>query len=118
MLRTRHREKRLLELCFELEQPCVIDNTNPETADRARYLGPAREAGFRTLGFYFESKISGALARNELRDGVAKVPEKGILGTYGRLELPNYDEGFDELSFVRIGQDGFEVSPWESSDKK
>ena len=46
MLRTRNREKRLFELCLELQQPCVVDNTNPAAADRASYIEPARAAGF------------------------------------------------------------------------
>ena len=38
LLRTRHRENRLLALCLETQQRFVIDNTNPARADRAKYI--------------------------------------------------------------------------------
>src|SRR4051794_23667880 len=41
MLRTRHREKRLLEVCLETQLRFVVDNTNPTRADRRRYIEPA-----------------------------------------------------------------------------
>ncbi|MEM7015301.1 MAG: AAA family ATPase [Verrucomicrobiota bacterium] len=111
MLRTRNREQRMFDLCLELQQPCVIDNTNPAAADRARYIGPARQAEFRVVGYYFESKIASAIERNNLR-GDAAIPERGVLATYNKLELPSIDEGFEKLNFVRITDTGFEVSPW------
>jgi hypothetical protein len=38
--------------------------------------------------------------------GIQVVPLRGLLGTYGRLEVPSLDEGFDELYSVQIGADG------------
>jgi predicted kinase len=38
MLRTRHREKVLLEACLFAKQSFVVDATNPTPADRARSL--------------------------------------------------------------------------------
>src|SRR6266853_479136 len=49
MLKTRHREQLLLAACLAAKQPFVVDNTNPLPSDRARYIGVAREAGFRKL---------------------------------------------------------------------
>ncbi len=49
MLRTRHRERRLIATCLETQQPFVVDNTNPDPKDRARYIEPARRAGFRVV---------------------------------------------------------------------
>jgi predicted kinase len=37
MLKTRHREKTLLQACLEAKQSFVIDNTNPKFEDRSRY---------------------------------------------------------------------------------
>src|SRR5262245_36568624 len=51
LLRTRAREARFLQLCLETRMPFVVDNTNPSTADRARYIEPARAAGFRVIGY-------------------------------------------------------------------
>lgn len=114
MLRTRYREKRLFEQGLALGLPMVVDNTNPTIADRARYLRSAREAGYRVCGYYFHSKTSDCILRNAAREGRARIPDKGILGTAARLELPAYEEGFDELHHVRIGDEGeFCVSDWK-----
>src|SRR4051812_23031890 len=71
MLKTRHREKLLLQACLAMKQPLVVDNTNPTSAERARYILPAREAAFRVVGYYFHSTLSDCLRRNELRQGKA-----------------------------------------------
>lgn len=114
MLRTRHREKRLLETCIEIQQNLVVDNTNPAREDRVPYIQAAKAAGFRVTGYYFQSKTSEAIERNAAREESKRIPEKGILGTSGRLELPTLDEGFDELFYVSIGSDGgFEVQEWD-----
>ena len=57
MLKTRHREKRLMEVCLETGVPFVIDNTNPAIADREPYIRAAKAAGCRMVGFYFQSRI-------------------------------------------------------------
>lgn len=102
MLHTRHREWLLVNCCFSARQPFVIDNTNSRAADRARYIGPARRAGFRVIGYYFETELSAALARNRKRPGKQAIPVKGVIGTFKRLETPARDEGFDELYLVRL----------------
>ena len=121
MLRTRHRERLLLEACLEAKQPFVVDNTNPSAADRARYLAAAREAGFEVHGYYFRSVLAEALPRNAQREGRQKIAEAGLRGTAARLQQPRLDEGFDTLFYVRLvpaeeGEDHaqarFEVSPW------
>lgn len=114
LLRTRHREQRLLDLCLDTQARFVVDNTNPTVADRQRYLGPARQAGYRVVGYFFQSAVQAALARNRDRPPAEQVSERGILGTRARLELPGFAEGFDELHYVRIGPDGtFVVEPWQ-----
>jgi len=113
MLKTRHREKRLVETCLETKQPFVVDNTNPTREDRQRYIGAAKAAGFRVIGYYFQSQIEECQRRNEGRDDSECVPLPGVLGTYNRLVLPTVDEGFDELNYIRIGADGnFVVEEW------
>src|SRR5690348_16523083 len=67
MLRTRHREQLLLAACLAAKQPFVIDNTNPLPADRARYIGAAREAGFRVIVYFFETSLQDAIRRNKQR---------------------------------------------------
>ena len=113
MLKTRSRERVLLEACLASGQSFVVDNTNPTSEDRARYIQPAREAGFKVVGYYFESALQGALDRNEARPIEERVPKPGVLGTHGRLGVPSPAEGFDELWYVRIGDaGGFIVEEW------
>jgi predicted kinase len=113
MLKTRHREKRFVQTCIETDQPFVVDNTNPTRAERALYLLTAKEAGFRIIGYYFQSRVEDCKRRNELRPIEQQVPLKGILGTAGRMELPTRDEGFDELFYVRIEGETFVVEDWQ-----
>ena len=113
MLRTRHRESLLVEACLQGKQPLVIDNTNPTAEERARYIRDAKAARFLVRGYFFESRLVECIQRNRLREENRQVPEVGIKGTRSRLQLPCLEEGFDELWFVRIGPEGFEVEPWD-----
>lgn len=116
LLRTRHRERALLQMCLETSQSFVVDNTNPTPEDRARYVPAAREAGFRVAGFYFQSSLEAALDRNSRRPAEERIPKPGILGTLARLVLPNRGEGFDALSYVRIDDEGsFVVEEWSDA---
>jgi len=109
MLKTRHREQRLLETCIETRQSFVIDNTNPRPEDRLRYIVPAREAGFSVIGFYFQSTLADAIERNRQRPEAERIPEKGIRGTYAQIERPTLKEGFDALYHVSLLNSGFSI---------
>ncbi|MCR5890135.1 ATP-binding protein [Hymenobacter sp. J193] len=114
LLRTRHRERRLLELCLQTQQPCVIDNTNPTQAERAVYLTAGKTAGFELVGYFFQSVAAQSLVRNQQRPPERQVPDKGIRATRNRLELPTRAEGFDQLYFVRpLGNQEFDVTNWQ-----
>lgn len=102
MLKTRHREQCLLTTCIQTRQSFVIDNTNPRPEDRLRYIVPAREAGFTVIGFYFPSPLADAIERNRLRPEAERISEKGIRGTFSRMESPSPDEGFDVLYQVTL----------------
>ncbi len=54
MLKTRHREKILLNACLEAKQRFVVDNTNPTVADRKKYITLAKASGFKIIGYYFQ----------------------------------------------------------------
>ncbi|MFN7923472.1 MAG: AAA family ATPase [Bryobacteraceae bacterium] len=119
MLRTRRREAVLLEACLAAKAPFVVDNTNLTRADRARYIVPARAAGFSVHGYFLRSRIDEALIWNCEREGKARVPDIAIRSASARLELPNpVAEGFDSLHFVRVDtRDGqFIVEPWKSEE--
>ncbi len=115
MLRTRHREALLFRAAIASKTPMVVDNTNLTHADRARYIGPARDAGFEVIGYFFESKLAPCLDRNRLREPDQVVPEVALRGSFRAMELPSPAEGFDQLWFVRMRpQGGFIVEEWKS----
>lgn len=113
LLRTRHRERRLLNLCLETQQPFVIDNTNPTRADRQLYILAARSAGFSIGGYYFSGRISECISRNQQRD--QPVPTVGLLATARKLEIPSIAEGFNFLKYVRLDASGFVLEDWRST---
>lgn len=114
MLNTRHREKRLLLACVETSQPFVIDNTNPTRAEREVYIRAAKDAGYRVVCYYFQSRVEDCKRRNDQRPLVQQVPLRGILGTAGRMEFPIRAEGFDDLFYVRIDEaGGFVIEEWK-----
>jgi predicted kinase len=110
LLRTRNREQRLLTLCLETQQPFVIDNTNPTREERAKYIDAAKSAKYSVVGYYFRSKAEECLARNRLR--MDRVPDVGLLSTAKILQRPAWEEGFDELKYVRLTKAGFVVEEW------
>ncbi len=114
MLKTRTREKIILDACINAKQPIVIDNTNPTKEDRKKYIEKLKPNGFKTIGYYFKSSIKDCLDRNNKRVGQEKIPEIGIKGTYAKLELPEYSEGFDELYYVLIEKYGFKIEAWKN----
>lgn len=101
-LKTRARESALLEHCLANGLSFVVDNTNPTQTDRLRYIERARAAGYRIVGYYFQSQLQGCIERNNLRSGKQKIPAKAIAATSNKLQLPSWDEGYDELYFVHI----------------
>ncbi|MDI9342226.1 MAG: ATP-binding protein [Sediminibacterium sp.] len=114
VLKTRHREGKFLETCLKTQMPFVIDNTNVSIAERKVYIDLARLHGYKISGYYFQSKISDALLRNSTRTGKEYIPETGIKGAFNRLELPTHNEGFDELFYVKLTEDGFITTPWDT----
>lgn len=100
LLNTRNKEQKFLDTCFSVQQSFVIDNTNPTSQEREKYIKQAKENKYKETGYYFQTKIEGSIERNKSRIGKAKIPEIGIKGTFSKLELPSIDEGFDELYYV------------------
>lgn len=114
LLNTRNKEQKFLDTCFSIQQPFVIDNTNPTRIERRKYIKQAKENKYKVIGYYFQSKIEDSIHRNNNRTGKAKIPEIGIKGTFNKLELPSINEGFDELYYVQIKENKFEVTDWNN----
>jgi hypothetical protein len=86
VLGSRAREAALIAECLEAGRPFVVDNTNPTVADRVRYIDPAREAGFKVIGYLVEG------------DGRSvHVGPVTAAATARRFVRPAPEEGFDEL---------------------
>ena len=111
-LNTRNKEHKFIETCIVTGHPFVIDNTNPTKEDRSKYISIAKANKFKITGYYFQSKLSESLERNRLRFGKEKIPEIGIKGTFSKLELPDFEEGFDELYYVEIDNGNFKIREW------
>jgi predicted kinase len=113
MLKTQNRLRVLLNACLDARQSFVLDNTNVTREVRAPFIAQSRAAGFRVVGYYFRSDITSALARNSERVNAARIPDRGVLGTYKKLEIPQRSEGFDALYYVQIDPTGeFQVEEW------
>lgn len=95
VLGSRAREAALIAECLEEGRPFVVDNTNPTAADRARYVEPARSAGFKVIGYL----VQGDGRSEHVGPGTAAA-------TARRLVRPAPEEGFDELWHATTRPDG------------
>lgn len=105
MLKTRKRETILVDACIKAKQSFVVDNTNPTTTDRKKYIDKAKQAGYTIICYYFDSTFENAMMRNERRKGIEKVPVIAIRTILSRLEIPDIEEGIDELYYVTIADE-------------
>ncbi len=112
-LNTKNKQNRFLQTCFDTQSKFVIDNTNPEVETRKEFIEKAKKNKYKVIGYYFSSEIQKSIERNSKREGKKRIPEIGIKGTFSKLVLPKFDEGFDALYFVKIVDDRFEITQWE-----
>ena len=94
------RQDAALRRALAAGQSVIVDNTSVTPADRAAVIAIAREFGARIVGYYFSISTRDAVARNETREGRAKVPKVAIFTSAKRLVPPAIEEGFDELSVI------------------
>lgn len=95
------RQNAILRAALGAGQPVVVDNTNVTVADRAAIIAVAREFDARVVGVFIDVTVREAIARNETRQGRAKVPKVAIFTAAKRLVPPAQAEGFDELRVER-----------------
>ena len=105
MLRTRHREQILVEACLAGKTKFVVDNTNLSRDLRARFIVPAKAAGFQVIGYFFQSDVDDSLRRNADRPDDEFVPEIAIYNAASQLQPPTIAEGFDKLFTVGLASD-------------
>ena len=94
------RQDAALRAALAAGRPALVDNTNVTLADRAAIIAIAREYGARVVGYYLDVPIREAIARNDKREGRAKVPKVAIFTSARRLVPPTLAEGFEELHTI------------------
>ena len=112
-LHTRNKEQKFIETCFATQQSFVVDNTNPTKEERLKYISAAKSHKYNIIGYYFQSQLNESIKRNSQRVGKENIPEIGIRGTFNKLEIPTFDEGFDELFYVAIENEQFIIKKAE-----
>lgn len=113
-LHTRNKEKLALEEAIKNGENIVIDNTNPTIEDRARYISAVSGHGYKTEGYFMQSRLQECIERNEHRPEKEKVTSYAIAATSNKLELPDYKEGFDNLYFVSFAGGKTEIQEWRT----
>lgn len=114
LLNTRNKENLFLDTCLRSQSKFVVDNTNPTRNERRKYIELARTHNYEITGYYFSSSLEEAIMKNKTRKGKEKIPDIGIRNTYKKLEIPSYEEGFDQLYFVSIGKNGYITQEWKN----
>lgn len=109
--RPARRQIELLHPALQTEHSVVIDNTNATPADRAPLIGIARTYHAFVTGYYFVTSVQQAIARNQQREGRARVPQVAIYNTAARLIPPTYAEGFDALYYAYIAENSTLTAP-------
>jgi len=104
MLKTRRRETLILKACLASKQPFVHRQYQCAEERPRPYIEQARSAGFRVVGYYFQSRLQDALERNRRRKGKASIREKGLIAKHRQLANPCPDEGFDQLFYVMMAR--------------
>lgn len=111
------RQAQLVEAALQAERSVVVDNTNPTIEERASLIELGKRYNAQILGYYFQSKVSDCLERNQQRTGKARVPDVGIYATAKKLVLPAYAEGFHQLFYVKMTDNSaFAVRAWTETE--
>ena len=95
------RQRRVVAELLDAGARVVVDNTSPSRVDRAPLIAAARTAGVPVRAVWVDTPVEVCLARNQAREGRARVPVRGLLGTRSRLVPPTRDEGFAHVDVVR-----------------
>jgi predicted kinase len=106
------RQRHLVEAAAADGLSVVVDNTSVRREDRAELVTLARVLGMRPVLYWFPPDPGASLARNQRREGKARVPRVAVFATLKRLAPPVADEGFAEAyEVVAEGEGAFTVRP-------
>lgn len=102
------------EVCLNSHVPLILDSSVLTFEERARFIKPAKNSGYKVIGYYFKSSIKDALKRNERKPLAAQAQIAEIVEKHHYLQIPGLNEGFNELYYVRINsQNKFMISEWK-----
>jgi len=104
--RRQDRQDALVSAALGRGASVAVDNTNATPAERASTIRIARDKGAGVVGYVIEATTREAVARNERREGRARVPKVAIFACAKRLVPPAFAEGFDEVRTLRVQPDG------------
>lgn len=108
MLKNRKAEEMIFMACLWAQRDVVIDNTNVKRSERAYYIHAFKKYNYKKItGYVFDSDVPTCINRNILRG--RPVPDKALVIKYQDMEVPDLNEGFNELHFVEIDELGFVV---------
>lgn len=94
----KHVERKIYEQFLQNMDRVLIDNPSVTKSSRKNYLSLA-EQKLKTTGIIFlNTPLMKCMERNKKRDDA--VPDKVISTLYSSIELPEKDEGFDEILVV------------------
>ncbi|MEI6706147.1 MAG: ATP-binding protein [Methylococcales bacterium] len=114
LLKTKNREAKLIDFCIETNMKMVIDNTNFSVEKRKTYIDKIKPHNFKIIGYYFKIDIARSMKWNKLRKESEVIPDIGILGTYKKIELPTFSEGYNELYYVDYLENKLVVTDWKN----
>ena len=93
-------EQMLVQECIDNGADFVIDNTNKTNAGRAKYIQSAKAAGYRIIGYLFNTQISESYEQYDPNYKPEQLYSKIMSADLSQFELPDDSEGFDELYYV------------------
>jgi len=98
------RQRRVVAALLAEGRSVVVDNTDPTPEDRAPLVAAARAAGVAVRAVWLDTPLPVCAARNDARQGRARVPPAGLYGTAARFVPPSTAEGFDRVDVVVAGR--------------
>lgn len=114
-LKTRNREMTAFNNAIDKGCSIVVDNTNVMKSERKVYIDIANKNGYSIYGLFFQSRVKDCIARNEQREGKARISPQAIAAKSNQLELPELAEGFEKLFYVEMNDDSFSISDWNNN---
>lgn len=103
----RKRQRKQIEAALAEGCSVVVDNVHASRAERAEAIDAARPFGARVVAYRFRESLADCRARNDAREGAARVPLVALYAAAKRFEEPAPDEGIDRIHAVRLGPEGF-----------